>query len=382
MLGKITSICFLLLLVCNSTSVKIKEFFVKRQGSETNSGTASWPVTCNLRTSQSPINLPNICNPSFGLTIDPSLRVDFVNYDQVIPQQTLKMKNDGFSASLYIRGARNVRSGIPGINGSMTGGDFYQFSEAHFHSLSEHRIEGDRQPLEAQLVHFNTRYRTKRRAQRRRDGLLILSVLFREIGRDEDILKDVSDTKGGRNSSEKQEDPEDDPGDVMRLITDHLSGITRSNSDCQFRNSIRLSSLLPSSFFTSFYTYRGSTTSPPCLESVIWVISAYMKPIQSKHLCQFAHLDLPGEKRDVQSLNSRTVYVNSLACCQDINWKGMKETEKKTLSYSSSQEKKSVTASSIGSFWNDFAVNETDILQEDDVSVDAEDDADDGSSQT
>ena len=350
----------------HSFSIKIKDLLHKRQGSE-DASIAKWPVSCNLKTAQSPINLPNICSPSFGLTIDPSLRVDFINYDQVLPQQVLKMKNNGFSASLYIKGAKNVRAGVPGINGSMTGGNFYQFCEVHFHSLSEHRVEGVRQPLEAQLVHFNTRFKNKKRAMRRRDGLLILSVLFKEIGRDEG-MDDFS-------SKEQKKDnimEDEDPGQVMRFITDHLSGITRINTDCQFRSSIRLSSLLPSYFFDSFYTYRGSTTSPPCHESVIWVISAYVKPIHSKYLCHFAQLDLPGEKRDVQSLNSRTVFVNSLSCCLDSNRRDFKE----SLSYLALGNDSSSSLSRYASFWADPVLNDTVVFNDDDIKLESEENED------
>jgi carbonic anhydrase len=289
------------------------------------------------------------------------------------------MKNDGFSASLYIKGAKNVRVGVPGINGSMTGGYFYQFSEVHFHSLSEHRIEGIRQPLEAQLVHFNTRYKNKKKAMRRRDGLLILSVLFREISRDEGMMDDDDMVSKGdhRNGNTTRVEEEDNPGEVMKFITDHLSGITRTNTDCQFRNPIRLSSLLPSHFFDSFYTYRGSTTSPPCHESVIWVISAYVKPIHSKYLCQFAQLDLPGEKRDVQSLNSRTVYVNSLSCCHDINNKHLKQVSLDSLSYLISGNESSWTPpSTYGSFWDDPIVNQTVVLHDYDSRGESETDDD------
>lgn len=80
--------------------------------------------------------------------------------------------------------------------------------------------------------------------------------------------------------------------------------------------SITLKSLLPSDIDT-YYTYRGSLTTPPCSEAVTWIIFTNPIPISFKQLNKFRSLsngeDILGDNfRKLQDLGKRKLYLRKL----------------------------------------------------------------------
>lgn len=101
----------------------------------------------------------------------------------------------------------------------------YDLLQFHFHTPAEHLIEGRRYPLEAHFVH------------RRTDGMLGVIGVFVQQGAANPVLQSVLDELAGRT------------GAAARLP---------------------ISDLLPRD--RTFYRYAGSLTTPPCSESVDWVV--------------------------------------------------------------------------------------------------------------
>jgi len=109
-------------------------------------------------------------------------------------------------------------------------GDQFELDQIHFHSPSEHRVQGESFPLEAHLVHQNGV-----------GELAVVGVLFRlgEEHRDLTKLGALASPKVGESS------PVDfDLGILMALHESH----------------------------EAYFRYSGSLTTPPCSEGVRWFI--------------------------------------------------------------------------------------------------------------
>jgi len=102
-------------------------------------------------------------------------------------------------------------------------GTTYDFKQLHFHTPSEHLIDGEQFPLEAHLVHATAE-----------GGLLVIGALFRE-GRENSLLAQFL---------------ADVPEEVQKLLD--------------------VAELFPDELH--FYTYRGSLTTAPFTGGVQWLI--------------------------------------------------------------------------------------------------------------
>lgn len=96
------------------------------------------------------------------------------------------------------------------------------------------------------LVHWNVKYGNFNEASNKPDGLLVFAVLFHAGLRENPLLNP---------------------------IVDNLADIVRFGSQVAV-DPFTLGDLLPASYQT-FYRYRGSLTTPPCYESVNWLLVSY-----------------------------------------------------------------------------------------------------------
>jgi carbonic anhydrase len=112
----------------------------------------------------------------------------------------------------------------------------YKFLQFHFHSGSEHTINGKRYPLEVHLVHAAE------------DGrLAVIGVMFEE-GSESRLLNKLIGVMPGQ-------------------AGDHVDPAMTVN----------LNDFLPGDWST--YRYQGSLTTPPCSEVVAWTV--FEKPLQA-----------------------------------------------------------------------------------------------------
>jgi len=120
----------------------------------------------------------------------------------------------------------------------------------HFHSPSEHTVEGEHKQAELHIVHKNSAGKYG-----------VLGILFdKEAGTDENLfLKSVINAF---KTGEDKDDQADDQIDLRKLLTSSL--------DLQ-----------------NYWTYDGSFTTPPCTEDVVWTVIKQVQSISPAQLAEF-----------------------------------------------------------------------------------------------
>lgn len=197
-------------------------------------------VMCGMGKNQSPIDL------SGGIDTDlPELSFDYPNrglVGEVNTGHTLQenLKPGNF---LTVRGKR------------------FEAKQFHFHSPSEHRIDGKSFPLAIHLVHVSEA-----------GNLVVVGILFEE---------------GERNA-----------------LLDQLSGFRPPHLP-PYTGLIDHNILISSR--REYYTYNGSLTTPPCTEGVYWVVLKNPIFASKEQIDRFRETMGADTNRPVQPLNSRTV---------------------------------------------------------------------------
>ena len=141
-------------------------------------------------------------------------------------------------------------------------GKDYDLLQFHFHTGSEHVVDGSQFPMEVHLVHSNP------------DGTLAVVGIFFEVGAENALLAPL------------------------------MSFIPTSEGEYTSDMTLNAADLLPVD--RSYYTYSGSLTTPPCSEIVTWVV------MQNTITASQAQLDalsgiLHNNFRPLQALNGRTI---------------------------------------------------------------------------
>lgn len=168
----------------------------------------------------------------------------------------------------------------------------YLFEKMHLHwgskntIGSEHSIFGQKFPVEIHLVHYNDKYKSLEEAFDKPDGLCVIAVFLQ-----------VSNTDNPRFSK----------------LLSHLSSVECGGQSSSLKDQISLSSFLPSNR-KEFYRYQGSLTTPPCSESVTWIIlkhgllisKSQLKKIRElkQHDCQTA---ITNNWRNLQPAHGRRI---------------------------------------------------------------------------
>lgn len=174
-----------------------------------------------------------------GASYDSSLQPLILKYD---PSTSMDILNNGHSFQVTF--ADDVDSSI--LKGGPISG-IYRLKQFHFHwgdrddKGSEHTVNGKCYPAELHLVHWNTAYSSFGEAASKPDGLAVVGV-FLEIGTDNSGLQRILE--------------------VMNAIQCKGQQTTFPNFDPRV--------LLPTSL--NYWTYPGSLTTPPLLESVTWIV--------------------------------------------------------------------------------------------------------------
>lgn len=138
----------------------------------------------------------------------------------------------------------------------------YALKQLHFHHPSEHLVDGKRFAMEAHFVHAET------------DGLAVIGVLL-VAGKANETFKKIVATMPPEKGSPVAIDPAIDP--------------TR---------------LLPAQ--RAFYHYKGSLTTPPCSETVDWIVLARPVEVDERDIARFAAL-YPMNARPVQDRDRRFI---------------------------------------------------------------------------
>ena len=148
----------------------------------------------------------------------------------------------------------------PGNFASIRGGR-YEAKQFHFHSPSEHRVDGKSFPLEVHIVHSNP------------DGrLAVLGVLFEE-GEENSMLSQLN---GFRPAGME---PYTGPVDYGLIIGS----------------------------LDEYYSYNGSLTTPPCSEGVLWVVLRNPITASKEQIDRFHDAMGADTNRPIQPRNARTI---------------------------------------------------------------------------
>ena len=257
---------------------------------------------------QSPIDFQDACFPGSVTQVNNSLRIKLMKYNLRLPTdsygslrqgQTLTLKNNGHTAKMILSGTNDRNDWSPKISGSVVNNNIYQFHELHFHwdendtRGSEHSIHGSRQAMEMHLVHWNMKYGNMKEAANHHDGLAVVAILFTPAIKENKLLSP---------------------------LVDYLEDIIPFGSEVLIQEYFTLQSLLPYTFQT-FYRYQGSLTTPPCSESVTWIVLTQVQKIGYSQLHEFTRLDnrentfVGDTNRKLQPLNGRIVEVSSDTHC-------------------------------------------------------------------
>ena len=200
------------------------------------------------------------CNTAVQSPVD-------INPDEAIPAKLPEIEYEYQPFELRIVDNGHTIQGSGTEDSFMTVGEKrYQFIQFHFHSPSEHTINGEAYPLEMHLVHQEV-------------GTTNLAVvgIFIEEGIDNMLLENVFTNIPSEEKIEEQTD-----------LT------------------INLSDLIPPE--QTYYTYIGSLTTPPCTVGVDWIL--YDEPIKAsaEQIALFGE-SYQNTARPVQLLDNRRVYT-------------------------------------------------------------------------
>lgn len=203
-------------------------------------------------TSQSPIDLredrTRFVEELPALRVGYPLRADVTLVNTGSPDEEATIRADVPAGSAYVT-LRGVR---------------YDLLQFHWHTPSEHELEGRRAPLEMHFVH------------RAADGsLLVVGALMTE-GRAPNLRL----------------------APVFRSLP-ATSGATAAVPG------VPLAGLLPRD--RSSYRYEGSLTTPPFTEGVRWIVLERPIRVSERQIEAFQEIFEEGNSREVQPLNGRTV---------------------------------------------------------------------------
>jgi carbonic anhydrase len=157
-----------------------------------------------------------------------------------------------------------VRAEVPAGAAHVTvGGVRWNLEQFHWHTPSEHEVEGRDTPLEMHFVHT------------RADEAILVVAVFVERGR--------------RN----------------RAIEPMFRGLPDQPNETREVSGVRLRALLPER--RESFRYRGSLTTPPFTEPVRFVVLADPISVSKRQIADFRELFPEGNSREVQPLNGRKV---------------------------------------------------------------------------
>lgn len=197
---------------------------------------------------QSPIDLPGHAEAAADHDV-PSLRFEY-------GQSDVRILNNGHTVQVNVEPGSSI----------YLGDRRYDLLQFHFHSPSEHTVDGKAAPLEMHLVHKDES-----------GGLAVVGVMF-DAGRKSQFLEHFWD------------------------LLPHEEGPATHHEDVV----LDLADVLPAN--RSTYRYAGSLTTPPCTEGVRWIVFRTRAQASREQIAAF-HEIVGDSNRPVQPIFEREVHV-------------------------------------------------------------------------
>jgi len=175
---------------------------------------------------------------------------------------------------------------VEGSLGSLFCGEMdreYQAVAVHFHSPSEHTRQGEHLPLEVQVVH-------QRKGTSDASDLVVTSFLFAE-------------------------GPENTPNAFLRSLGDKIPAIDENAG-------VEVDLNLLGGLRGSYIRYEGSITTPPCLETVRYMVMSQIQPATNEQLQAYKEALGPrGNSRPTQPIAGRQVEFYDVSQYLLASWK-------------------------------------------------------------
>ena len=171
------------------------------------------------------------------------------------------------SGATIVDDGHSVQMTLPAAGSIVLDDKQYQFVQLHFHSPSEHTVEGERYPLEVHFMH-----------QAQDGSLAVVAVLV---------------TEGA-------------PWPAYDSIL--VSMPLEENVPADVVGEIDLNALLPD--LTAAYRYAGSLTTPPCTEGVAWSVLQGTISMSAPQINQITSVLGEANARPVQPSNDRDVVID------------------------------------------------------------------------
>lgn len=212
------------------------------EGAEHWADLAKENALCGSGQQNSPVDLQHAVSADLG-----PLLLDY----RAVP---MAVRNTGHAIQLDLPNGGTMR----------TGGRDYAALQIHFHHPSEHLLNGRRFPMEAHIVHQGP------------DGTLGVLAIFFETGKANPAFQRVLDAmpKG--------------------------KGQTQPVANA----SVKASDFLPVQKHRRFFRYEGSLTTPPCTETVDWVVLNAPLQVSAAQIDAFERV-YPFNARPLQPLHRR-----------------------------------------------------------------------------
>ncbi|MBV6624885.1 MAG: carbonic anhydrase [Rivularia sp. (in: Bacteria)] len=214
--------------------------YIGKEGPENWGNISSDFEVCRLGETQSPVNLESAVDADL-----PALKIDY-------KQTPLRIINNGHTIQVNYQ---------PGSTLTLDG-ETYELLQFHFHHPSEHKVNGEALPMELHLVHKNEK------------GALAVVGVFLKEAKANPTLQKVWQAMPLQKGKEK-----------------NVSNV-----------SVNAAELLPEN--QDYYRYFGSLTTPPCSETVNWIVLKEPVEISSRQVEKFAKI-FPMNARPVQLVKRR-----------------------------------------------------------------------------
>lgn len=239
-------------------------------------------TTCETGRSQSPINI-DIRSAHRGRFKKP-LKIRSTN--TTITE--VKVENSGTTAEFNFK----FRGDKPEISDGPLS-DTYVFDALHYHwgildnEGSEHTLNGRSYSMEAHYVFYNKKYLSEANAGLYPDGFVVLALLFDVSSRTKKL--------------------------GLWDLVDHI--VYEEEQKTIWNPKLTFQDLIPENFI--YAHYRGSFTTPPCMENVDWIVSLDINDIHSNQIKNFRNMvsenknPIADNFRPLQHVNNRRIQIGS-----------------------------------------------------------------------
>jgi carbonic anhydrase len=169
-----------------------------------------------------------------------------------------------------VNNGHTIQVNEEGADVATVGGESFELLQYHFHSPSEHTVNGEHYPMEMHLVHKSDA-----------GHLAVVGVFIAEGAHNaafDPIWSNLPGTKGAEA---------------------HLAHVM-----------VDVDQLLPAD--ATSYRYDGSLTTPPCSEGVKWIVMTTPIELSAEQIAAFRGI-IHGNNRPTQPLNGRQVATDAVA---------------------------------------------------------------------